>query len=76
MKNTRREFLKKVAYTAPVVVGLGVLAAPLSANASLTRAAFKEQYKTDYLNDHTKQEWKDEGKSEFVDAWKNYKKSE
>ena len=32
--NERREFLKKVAYKAPVVVGLGSLAAPLSVHAS------------------------------------------
>jgi len=32
--NTRREFLKKVAYKAPVVLALGALVAPATANAS------------------------------------------
>jgi len=34
-KNTRREFLKKVAYKAPVVVGLGMLIQPESAEAGI-----------------------------------------
>lgn len=33
-KNERREFLKKIAYKAPVVIALGTLVAPASANAS------------------------------------------
>ena len=33
MKNERRKFLKKVAYSAPVVASLGLLVEPSSANA-------------------------------------------
>jgi len=33
MKNDRREFLKKVAYTAPVLVSLGTLVEPTEASA-------------------------------------------
>jgi len=33
MKNTRRAFLKKVVYVAPVVVGLGILTAPAESQA-------------------------------------------
>lgn len=36
MKNTtRRSFLKKVAYTAPVVIGLGALVSPTDVRAGL-----------------------------------------
>ncbi len=40
MKNTRRAFLKKVAYSAPVVASLGMLVEP--ATASAHRDPFKE----------------------------------
>lgn len=33
MKNERRKFLKKMAYSAPVVASLGLLVEPSSANA-------------------------------------------
>ena len=33
MKNTRREFLKKLAYSAPAVVSLGALVEPTDADA-------------------------------------------
>jgi len=33
MKNTRRSFLKKVAYSAPIVVSLGMLIEPSEASA-------------------------------------------
>ncbi|MDD2781642.1 hypothetical protein [Sulfuricurvum sp.] len=32
---SRRNFLKKVAYTAPAIIALGTLTAPMSANASV-----------------------------------------
>lgn len=34
MKNTRREFLKKVAYTAPSVIALGTLVKPTDSSAT------------------------------------------
>ncbi|WP_297431317.1 hypothetical protein [Sulfurimonas sp.] len=33
MKNERRKFLKKLAYSAPVIASLGLLTEPTSANA-------------------------------------------
>ena len=38
MKNTRRAFLKKVVYVAPVVVGLGVLIAPAESQAKVDKS--------------------------------------
>ncbi len=35
MKQTRREFLKKVAYSAPVVASLGMLVEPTNAKAGI-----------------------------------------
>jgi hypothetical protein len=38
MENSRRNFLKKVAYSAPVIVSLGALVKPEDADACLTRS--------------------------------------
>ena len=90
MENTRRRFLKKVAYTAPAVVGLGMLSAPVNAEAnicSVTRAEFRREYKqgfkSDYLSGHSREEWRDEGKTlwktegkdDFKTAWKTLKRA-
>jgi len=43
MKNERREFLKKVAYSAPVVVALGALVEPTQAKAHDGRTGPKNE---------------------------------
>jgi len=50
MKKTRREFLKKVAYSAPVVVSLGMLAKP--SDASAERPPKDTEKSTTALNDY------------------------
>ena len=48
MENSRRKFLKNVAYKAPVVVALGTLVVAPAANASnLTPAQQREQHKNE-----------------------------
>ncbi len=39
MKKTRRDFLKKVAYSAPVLVSLGMLVEPTNASARVSKNA-------------------------------------
>ncbi len=46
MKNERRKFLKKMAYSAPVVASLGLLVEPSSANADGRKDAKNEKSKT------------------------------
>jgi hypothetical protein len=43
MKNERREFLKKIAYSAPVVVALGSLVEPTDADAKDCRTCPKNE---------------------------------
>lgn len=69
MENSRRKFLKKVAYTAPVVVGMSTLVAPsVILGGTLNRTEFKRAYKADYIGD-----WDKDARALERDAWDEYK---
>jgi hypothetical protein len=44
-EGSRRNFLKKAAYCAPVIVGLGTLATPKPTHASSTNSGLRKQYR-------------------------------
>jgi hypothetical protein len=87
MENSRRNFLKKVAYKAPVVIGLGMMLPTVSdadtfiATSGLNKGQLKQEIKEAFKSDYTNAQWKNGGKQEWKDwkadsfnaEWRDYK---